>query len=104
MGKGKRNREARKASQRITMGRGELKAYLFNVIDNLDDASYEGFCDLFLTACGVTDGEGNLTEQYANSPYWTVDSGKLKPVDNTELMQQLSDSVRETIEQMEEES
>lgn len=104
MGKGKRNREARKAPQRITMGRGELKAYLFAVIDNIDDASYEGLCELFLTACGVIDRDGNITEQYANSPYWTVEGRMVKPVDNTALMQQLSDSVRETIEQMENES
>lgn len=101
MGKGKRNREARKASQRITMGRGELKAYLFAVIDNIDDASYDGLCELFLMACGVIDRDGNLTEQYANSPYWTVEGGKLKPRDNAELMEQLSDDVCEAIESME---
>lgn len=54
----------------MEIGRGELKAYLCNVIENLDDASYKGFCEIFLTACGVIDEEGNLTEEYKESPYW----------------------------------
>lgn len=64
----------------ITMGRGELKAYLFNVIDHLDDDSYKGLCEIFLTACGVIDSDGNLTDDYADSPYWSLDDGSLKPV------------------------
>lgn len=100
MGKGKRNREARKSSHRITMGRGEFKAYMDNVVNHMDDASFAGLCDLFLTACGVIDKDGNLTEQYANSPYFTVEGGKFKPRDNAELMEQLSDDVRKVIEGM----
>lgn len=100
MGKGKRIKERRK-NQRITMGRGEFKAYMMNVVDHCDDASFIGLCDLFLTACGVIDADGNLTEQYANSPYWTVESGKLRPSDNVKLLQQLSPKVREVIDGME---
>lgn len=64
---------------KITMGRGELKAYLCNVINNMDDASYQGFCEIFLTACGVIDQDGNLTPEYAGSPYWKVEDGVLVP-------------------------
>lgn len=78
MGKGKRIRDKKK-NQRITMGRGEFKAYMFNVVNHCDDASFEALCDLFLTACGVIDKDGNLTEQYADSPYWQVKDGKLTP-------------------------
>lgn len=99
MGKAKRLKEQKK-NQRITMGRGEFKAYMMNVVNNCDDASFTGLCDLFLTACGVIDRDGKLTEQYANSPYWTVEGGKLKPSENARLLQQLSPRVRETIEGM----
>ena len=79
MGKGKRIK-ANKKPQRITMGRGEFKAYMVNVVNNCDDASYEGLCELLLMACGVIDREGNLTEEYAESPYWTVDGVLLREV------------------------
>lgn len=97
MSKGKRNREARK-NQPITIGRGEFKAYMTNVVNNCDDASFYGLSQIFLTACGVIDRDGNLTEEYANSPFWTFDGGKMKPVENDELMRQLSPEVREVIE------
>lgn len=100
MGKGKRLRKE-KAEQHITMGRGEFKAYMMNVVDNCDDASFTGLCELFLMACGVIDRDGNLTEQYANSPYWTVESGKLKPSEHVKLLNQLSPKARETIAGME---
>ena len=41
MGKAKRLKEQKK-NQRITMGRGEFKAYMMNVVNNCDDASFEG--------------------------------------------------------------
>lgn len=100
MGKGKRIRQ-QKADQRITMGRGEFKAYMMNVIDHCDDASFTGLCELFLMACGVIDRDGKLTEEYANSPYWTVEGGKLKPSEHVKLLNQLSPKVRETIAGME---
>lgn len=70
----------------IKMGRGEFKAYMLNVIEHCDDASFEGLCELFLTACGVIDAEGHLTEQYADSPFWKVEDGNLKPSDMAEGM------------------
>lgn len=97
MGKGNRNREARK-NQPITICRGEFKAYMANIVDCCDDASFFGLSQLFLMACGVIDRDGSLTEEYANSPYWTFDGGKMKPIANVELMSQLSPNVRETIE------
>ena len=96
MGKGKRNREAREI-QPITIGRGDFKAYLCNIVDLCDDDSFFGLSQLLLMACGVIDREGNLTEEYANSPYWTVEGGKLKPRDTQELLNQLSPAVRELI-------
>lgn len=74
----------------ITMGRGEFKAYMFNVVNNCDDESFYGLCQLFLTACGVIDENGNLTEAYAESPYWTVKDGKLEPSEHAKLMQELT--------------
>lgn len=97
MGKGKRNREAK---QRITIGRGEFKAYMMNVVNNCDDASFQALADLFLMACGVIDQDGNLTESYENSPYWTVEGGKIQPSEHAKLLQQLSPKVLKTIEEM----
>ncbi len=56
----------------VKMGKGEFKAYLCNVINHMDEASeeYTRFCDLFLTACGVIDEDGKLTDAYRESPYW----------------------------------
>lgn len=62
----------------ITMGRGEFKMFIFNVVEHCDDESFQGLCELFLTACGVIDQEENLTKEYAESPYWTVNDGKLE--------------------------
>lgn len=88
MGNGKRIREEL-ANKYITMGRGEFKAYMFNVIEHCDDDSFFGLSQLFLTACGVIDENGNLTEAYAESPYWTVKDGKLKQSEHAKLMGEL---------------
>lgn len=84
----------------ISMGRGTFKAYMHNVIDHLDDASFLGLSQIFLTACGVIDSDGNLTEEYANSPYWELDGEELKPSESARLMNQLSPEIREVIEGM----
>ena len=96
MGKRKRKRET-KEIQSITIGRGDFKAYICNIVVLCDDDSFLGLSQLLLMACGVIDRDGNLTEEYANSPYWTVEGGKLKPRDNQELLDQLSPAVRELI-------
>lgn len=66
----------------VTMRKGELKLYMCSVIDSLEGAAYDRFCELFLTACGVVDADGNLTEEYASSPYWAGGTGgePLRPV------------------------
>ena len=66
----------------VTMGKGELKLYMNAVIDSLDGEAYDRFCELFLTACGVVDEAGNLTQEYADSPYWAGGAGgePLRPV------------------------
>lgn len=64
---------------KVKIGRGEFKAYICTVVDHCDDESFQGLSELFLTACGVIDQEGNLTEEYANSPYWSFENGEMKP-------------------------
>lgn len=66
----------------VTMGKGELKLYMCTVIDSLKGAAYDRFCELFLTACGVVDEDGNLAKEYADSPYWAGGTGgePLRPV------------------------
>lgn len=66
----------------VTMGKGELKLYMCTVIDSLKGAAYDRFCELFLTACGVVDEDGNLAKEYADSPYWAGGAGgePLRPV------------------------
>ncbi len=56
----------------VMMSNGELKAYMCKVIGHMKEGSerYHRFSELFLTACGVIDAEGNLTEEYRVSPYW----------------------------------
>lgn len=76
MGKGKRNREARK-NQPITIGRGEFKAYICNIVEHCDDASFIGLSQLLLMACGILDRDGNLTED--GKRYWDVEDGRLVP-------------------------
>lgn len=81
MGKGKRLREERAALPPVRMGRGEFKAYMCAVIERVDEPSLYGLQQLFLTACGVIDQDGNLTEEYQESPYWGVDSkGRLESI------------------------
>lgn len=79
MGKGKRTRAERAATPPIRMGRGEFKMYMCAVIERVDDDSLYGLQQLFLMACGVVDADGKMTEQYEESPYWSVDgNGRLK--------------------------
>ena len=66
----------------VTMRKGELKLYMCAAIDSLEGAAYDRFAQLFLTACGAVDEDGNLTEEYASSPYWSGGTGgePLRPV------------------------
>lgn len=88
----------------VTMGKGEFKLYLCNVIDSMDEDSvqYSRFSELFLTATGVIDADGNLTEDYACSPYWTGGNNgtPLRPSVEAELLSKLSPDVREAIVKM----
>lgn len=63
----------------ITMNRGDLKAYLFTMLDSLDYESYTGFCQIALTAFGVLDLDGNLTEEYEKSPFLKLEGEILMP-------------------------
>lgn len=66
----------------VTMGKGELKLYMCTVIDSLKGAAYDRFCELFLTACGVVDEDGNLAKEYADSPYWAGGKASLAATDS----------------------
>lgn len=89
----------------ITMGKGELKAYLCNAINGMDSESieYEQFCDIFLTMCGAIDADGNLTEEYACSPYWQggTDGVPIRPSVQAGLMSKLSPDMRDNVIKME---
>lgn len=89
----------------VTMGKGEFKAYLCNVIDGMEEGSvpYRRFSELFLTACGVIDAEGNLAEEFRCSPYWSGgdDNTPLRKSVQAELMEKLSPNVRGKVIEME---
>ncbi|WP_101723075.1 hypothetical protein [Eggerthella timonensis] len=89
----------------VQMGKGQLKTYLCNVIDHMEEDSerYRRFSKLFLTATGVIDAEGNLTEEYRCSPYWVGgdDGTPLRASVQAELMGKLSPDVRAAIIEME---
>ena len=88
----------------VTMGKGEFKAYMCNVIDHMDEGGegYRRFSELFLTAMGAIDAAGNLTEEYKRSPYWAGDDGSpLRPSVQAELMAKLSPDVRAAVMDME---
>lgn len=98
MGNGKRIKSKKKP---ITMERGEFKQFMLNVVSVCDDASYAGLCELMLMACGVVDMDGNITEQYAESPYWVLDDGVLKLSEHAKLAREVSRQiVRDTVEAM----
>lgn len=90
------------------MCKGEFKAYMCSVIDGMDEGSeqYRRFSELFLTACGVIDADGNLTEDYKCSPYWAGgdDGTPLRKSAKAELLAKLSPRVRETVMAMEAEN
>lgn len=87
----------------VKMGKGALKAYLCNVIDHMDEGSerYRMFSELFLTACGVIDAKGNLTEDYRESPYWAGGDDGTPLRLSAELIGKLSPEVRQAIIDME---
>lgn len=89
MSKGKRIREEH-AKQPVMMPRGAFKAYLWNVLETADDASYKGLQQIILMACGVLDEDGQLTELYAKSPFWKVENGYLVPSEHTKLIGEIS--------------
>lgn len=88
----------------VTMGKGEFKAYILNVIEHLNERSpeYERFCNIFLIMCGVVDFNGNLSEEYKCSPYWCGGEGgvPLKASANAELVAQLSDNIQAAINEL----
>lgn len=82
----------------VTMGKGEFKAYMCNVIDHMDEGGegYRRFSELFLTAMGAIDAAGN-------PPYWAGgdDGSPLRPSVQAELMAKLSPDVRAAVMDME---
>ncbi|MGO5315821.1 hypothetical protein ACTQZK_01655 [Paraeggerthella sp. LCP19S3_G8] len=88
----------------VMMRKGEFKAYMLNVIEHMDEGSeqYRRFSELFLTACGVIDEDGNLTEEYRCSPYWSGgdDGTPLRQSVEAELLRKVSPEVRNAIMEM----
>ncbi|BDE94938.1 hypothetical protein [Raoultibacter timonensis] len=56
----------------ITMDKQSLKTHVFLYIERLDEDSeqYERFCDIILTAMGVVNPDGTLSDDYAESDLW----------------------------------
>lgn len=88
----------------VEMRKGEFKVYMLNVIENMDEGSerYRRFSELFLTATGVIDADGNLTEEYRCSPYWSGgdDGTPLRQSVEAELLRKVSPEVRNAIMEM----
>ena len=88
----------------VTMRKGEFRAYMCNVIDHMDEGSerYRRFSELFLTATGAIDADGNLTEEHRCSPYWAGgdDGTPLRMSVQSELLTKGSPRVREEIMRM----
>ena len=89
----------------VTMGKGEIKAYMCNVIDHMDEGGegYRRFSELFLTAMGAIDAAGNLTEEYKRSPYWAGGhhGSPLRPSVQGGEIAKLSPDVRAAVMDME---
>lgn len=85
----------------VTMKKGEFRAYMCNVIDGMDEGSesYQKFSELFLTATGVIDANGDLADEYKCSPYWAGgdDGTPLRMSVQSELLTKVSPRVREEI-------
>lgn len=58
----------------ITMHKDTLQETVFLAIGMIEEGTqqYERFCDILMTALGIKDPDGNLSPDYARSPFWTV--------------------------------
>lgn len=88
----------------VTMRKHELQLYLTNIIERMseDSMEYERFSNIFLLMCGVIDQNGNMTSQYAESPYWAGgnDGTPLRASDSATLLSQLSSNVQAAIDEL----
>lgn len=94
MSKGNRIRKQH-AQEPVRMSKGTFKAFLWNVLDNADDASYNGLQALILKACGVINREGKLTPEYESSPFWKLEGNVLVPSEHTKLIGELTRGAKE---------
>lgn len=73
----------------VKTSKQNLKLLTLLFIEKMDEgsAAYERACDLMLTMMGISDAQGNLTEEYAESPYWEggVDGQPLQPSSYAEI-------------------
>lgn len=73
----------------VKISKQNLKLLTLLFIEKMDEDSdqYERACDILLTMMGVSDANGELTEEYANSPYWSggKDGELLKPSARAEI-------------------
>lgn len=92
MGKGKRIRNEK--SGPLTTSRATMKTFLVSTINSMDDASYQGLCNIIFMAFGVTDSGGNITEEWANSPFWEVKGNELRPVVNCDALEKTNNMTK----------
>lgn len=75
-----------------------LKLLVFLQIERLDPESeqYARFSDIILTMLGISDGDGNLTQEYRNSGFWIGgdDGTPLRPSLKAELSAMLPPELR----------
>lgn len=73
----------------VKMSKRDLQLMALLFFQHLDegDPQYERACDILLTMMGVSDANGNLTEEYAASEYWMGGSGgePLRPSAKAEI-------------------
>lgn len=92
----------------ITMPKQTLQQMAYIMIGLQDESSeeYARMCDILLTMFGVITPDGNLAATYANSAFWALDGGVLKPSSTAEIATQvlgsdLSDEhIRATMESL----
>lgn len=65
----------------VTMSKRDLSTLLLMRLHGMDEQGeeYAAFCEIALSMLGVLDGDGELAPEYAKSPSWCVEDGRLRP-------------------------
>lgn len=77
----------------VVIDKQSLKLFVLLFIESLEENStaYNQACDILLTMAGVSDAEGNLSEQYRQSEFWQGghDGTPLRPSAKAEIAAKL---------------